>query len=115
MFVTALYDVNSAMAPSYSFSIIFACEAERGVMSHWNGNGVELKPSEYAKLDQSEPHAPGISGIGYTYMSTSISFPSLSFAGCMLKPHSMRAMLMDTDAAPRCIPGHTRRPQPKAL
>lgn len=55
MFVTALYEVSSAIASSYSLSITFACAAERGEMSHWNGSGVELNPSENAKLDQLDP------------------------------------------------------------
>lgn len=57
MFVTALYEVSSAIASSYSFSITLACAAERGEISHGNGRGDELKPSEYAKLVWSvSPH-----------------------------------------------------------
>lgn len=45
MLLTALYASSSPIASSYSLSTTFACAADLGENSHWNGSGMELKPS----------------------------------------------------------------------
>jgi hypothetical protein len=50
-----------------------------------------------------------------TYMSTSTSSPLTFRAGLTSNAHNIRAILMATEADPRCRPGQIRRPQPNAL
>ncbi len=84
-------------------------------MEHSNGKGIELNPSEKAKLRAVSTAVPSQNSNRSTYMSTSIFSPFSFKAGLILNAHNIRAMFMAMDAAPRCIPGQIRRPQPKAL
>ena len=96
-----------------------------GVLGRARGYGTRKRKRggvEAIRVRKSEPPGQALyftekitGGKSYTYMSTSTSLPFSSRAGLTSNAHRMRAMLMETEAAPRCMPGQMRRPQPKAL
>ena len=112
----AVNSCNFPRASWYSRSTTSACLSDRGSIEHSNGSGLELNPSEKAKLlPRSSASPPAADNASKTHMSTSIFSPFSFRPGPTLNAHKIRAMLMATDAEPRCIPGQIRRPQPKAL
>lgn len=52
----AVYRRSSSQAPANSLTTTSACLEDLGVIEHGNGSGLELNPSEYAKLEIVSDH-----------------------------------------------------------
>lgn len=102
--IYATFDFNSAVAVWTRAS----CLADRGSMEHWNGFGwLQNGISQSLEASQSSSNAWSSHLIvpGVYSMTGSITFP-FSTALLILKTANVIAMVANTVASAKCIPGH---------